>query len=104
MNKLNEFRSSNFGVNNRRFHERVNSYSDLAESDLEDRILFICEVDEVIVAYIQGSVHERKNHKLSSLGYIDEVYVSEDVRGKGVANRLMIELEKTFLEKGCDPY
>lgn len=82
MNKLNEFRSSDFGVNNRRFHKRVNTYSDLTESDLEDTILFICEVDEVIVTYIQGSVHERKNHKLSRLGYIDEVYVSEDVRGK----------------------
>lgn len=102
MNELNQFRNSNFSINNKNFHERKKPHKDLNEKDLEDTILLVCELDNTIVAYIQGSIHERKNHKLNKLGYIDELYVNQKVRGKGLANRLMRELEKTFIEKGCN--
>lgn len=88
MDKLNDFRSSNFSLGNKKFHERVNPYDGLSENDLENSIVLICEIKDAIVAYVQGSIHRRKNHKLSKLGYIDEIYVNEDVRSRGVANSL----------------
>ncbi len=52
--------------------------------------------------FIQGSVHQRKNHQLSKLGYIDELYVKEEARGQGVAKNLFSELESEFKKQGCD--
>lgn len=54
------------------------------------------------VGFIQGTIDERKNHRLNKLGYTDELYVQNEYRGQGVAEKLFAELEKEFVARGCN--
>lgn len=103
VDELNLYRKKFFSSENQKFHERINPYSKLEEKDFEEGFIFVTtdERDEA-VGFIQGSIHERKNHKLSKLGYIDELYVKEAARGKGFAKNLFSELESEFKKQGCD--
>jgi ribosomal protein S18 acetylase RimI-like enzyme len=103
MDELNEYRKKIFSEETKDFHERINPYKPLEEEDFDDSIFFITKDESnKVVGFIQGTIHERKNHKLGKLGYIDELYVQESTRGKGVAKNLFTELEFEFKNQGCD--
>lgn len=103
MDELNLYRKNIFSSENQRFHERINPYPLLEDNDFDESYIFVAVDDsEKIVGFIQGSVHQRKKHKLSKLGYIDELYVKEETRGQGVAKNLFSELESEFIKQGCD--
>lgn len=103
MDELNEYRKKIFCEENKDFHQRIKPYKPLDEEDFNESIFFIVKDESNnVVGFIQGTIHERKNHKLSNLGYIDELYVQESTRGKGVAKNLLKELEFEFKRQGCD--
>jgi ribosomal protein S18 acetylase RimI-like enzyme len=103
MDELNLFRKKIFSPKNQKFHERINPYPLLKNKDLDESYIFVAVDDsEKIIGFIQGSTHQRKNHKLNKLGYIDELYVKEEARGKGIAKNLFSELESEFKNQGCN--
>lgn len=103
MDELNLYRKKIFSSENQKFHERIKPYAPLDDKDFAESHLFVAVDDsEKIVGFIQGSVHQRKNHQLSKLGYIDELYLKEESRGQGVAKNLFSELESDFKKQGCD--
>jgi ribosomal protein S18 acetylase RimI-like enzyme len=103
MNELNSYRKSLFSQENIEFHQRVNPYPPLSESDLEDTIIFVAEdSSNSIVGFIQGTIHFRKNHKLSKLGSIDELYIQPELRKSGLATELFQLLETELRTRGCD--
>lgn len=103
MDELNLYRKKIFSSKNQEFHERINPYPLLEDKDFDENYIFVAVDDsEKIVGFIQGSIDERKNHKLSKLGYIDELYVKEEARGQGVAKNLFSELESEFQKQGCN--
>jgi ribosomal protein S18 acetylase RimI-like enzyme len=103
VDELNLYRKKIFSSENQKFHERINPYPLLEDKDFDENYIFVAVDDsEKIVGFIQGSTDTRKNHKLSKLGYIDELYVREEARGQGVAKNLFSELESEFRKQGCD--
>jgi len=103
MDELNLYRKKIFSSDNQEFHERITPYPPLEDKDFDESYIFVAANDSgKIVGFIQGSVHQRKNHKRSKLGYIDELYVKEEARGQGVAKNLFSELESEFRKKVCD--
>jgi len=103
MDELNAYRKEIFSQGTQKFHERTSPYPPIEDRDFDDTLIFAAFDDsEKIVGFIQGSIHERKNHALSRLGCIDELYVREEARGKGVAQNLLSELESEFKKRGCD--
>jgi ribosomal protein S18 acetylase RimI-like enzyme len=103
MDELNLYRKKIFSSDNQNFHERINPYPLLEDKDFDESYIFVAIDDfDKIVGFIQGSIHQRENHKLSMLGYIDELYVKEESRGQGIAKNLFSELESEFRKQGCD--
>lgn len=103
MNELNLYRQKTFSSTNKKFHERTKPYPELNPAMLKDSIILLAinEKDKV-VGFIQGTIHERHNHKLKNLGYIEELYIAEEARGQGVAQKLLSELESELKIQGCD--
>jgi len=102
MDSLNDIRERGFSKQNKKFHERIVDYDKLAEEDLKNDIILVAKDNNNLVGYIWGSIHERKSHKLSKLGYIDELYVVQKFRKQGVVKKLANELFKEFKNKGCN--
>jgi ribosomal protein S18 acetylase RimI-like enzyme len=103
MDELNLYRKKIFSSENQEFHERINPYKNLEDQDFDESFIFVAtDGDSKIVGFIQGSMSQRNNHRLSKLGYIDELYVQEEFRGKGFAKNLFSELESEFKKQGCD--
>jgi ribosomal protein S18 acetylase RimI-like enzyme len=68
-----------------------------------DRIVLVAVEDRKIIAYIRGTLAKTLhvlNVKLR--GVIDNLYVEEEYRRKGVAKNLIEELIKWFKEKNVD--
>lgn len=101
--ELNLFRKKIFSSENKEFHERINPHPTLKENDFDENFFFVA-IDEEnnIVGFIQGSIDQRKNHKLSKLGYIDELYVKNTFREQGIAKNLFSNLEDEFKRQDCD--
>lgn len=102
MNSLNLYRERIFKEENKEFHKRNNPYSALKDGDFKKSIFFVAVDGKKIIGFIQGTIQQRKNHKLGKLGYIDELFVNNEFRGKGVAEHLFLELEKELKKQGCD--
>lgn len=103
MDELNLYRKSIFNSDNQSFHERIKSHSKLQDKDLDETLIFVAvNNSENIVGFVQGGIHQRNNHKLNKLGYVDELYMKEEVRGRGVAKKLFSKLESKFKEQECD--
>jgi len=72
----------------------------------ESGVFFIAEDDGTRVGFIVGVVQEQSElDKLEShgdrYGEVLELFVSEEYRGKGVADLLMAKMETFFKEKNC---
>lgn len=103
MDELNVFRKKIFRTENKEFHERIKPYSPLEDIDFDDSFFFIAINDNnKVIGFIQGTIDQRENHKLSKLGYIDEFFVKDEFRGKGIAKNLFSELENEFKKLGCN--
>jgi ribosomal protein S18 acetylase RimI-like enzyme len=103
MDELNLYRKDIFSSDNQEFHKRINPYSLLKDIDFDESLIFVATNDsDQIIGFIQGSIEERKNHKLNKLGYIDEFYVQKESRGKGAAKNLFLELESEFKKNCCN--
>jgi ribosomal protein S18 acetylase RimI-like enzyme len=75
----------------------------LEDKCFDENLIFVAtDNTDKIVGFIQGGIHQRNNHKLNKLGYLDELYVKEEARGKGAAKNLFSELESEFKKQGCD--
>lgn len=102
MTELNNWQIKNFSEDNKPFHQRIKDYSKLEKNDIEKDIILVAEVDTKIIGYIWGSLHERKSHKLSKMGYIDEIYIENQFRQQGVGKKLLKNLEEEFIKLECD--
>lgn len=101
--KLNNFRKNIFSKENKAFHKRKNPEDLLSEKELKKNIIFVVTNDKnKIIGFVIGSLDERKNHKLNKLGYIEELFVKEEYRKQGLAQKLLEELEKEFKKKKCN--
>lgn len=96
------YREKIFKTENKEFHKRINSYPALKDGDFKKSIFIVAVDKEEIIGFIQGTIQQRKDHKLSKLGYIDELFLKDEFRGKGAAKILFKELEKEFKFQGCD--
>ena len=65
MAELNDFQIKNFSNSNKPFHERVRAYPKIKKPDIEKDTILVAELNNTIIGYIWGSIHERKSHKLS---------------------------------------
>ncbi|MCK4525429.1 MAG: GNAT family N-acetyltransferase [Candidatus Andersenbacteria bacterium] len=103
MNKFNSYRKNIFSLENKEFHKRTTPYSLLEDKDFDKGLFFVALDDsEKIVGFIQGTVEQRKNYKLSKLGHIDRLYIKDSFRRKGIARNLFLELEKELRQQRCD--
>ena len=102
MTELNDFQIKNFTNLNKPFHERIKEYSKIKSFDIQKDIILLAEFDNKIIGYIWGSIHERKSHKLSKMGYIDEICVNQEYRTKGIGKKLLKFLEYEFKQLKCD--
>ena len=95
-------RARQFTKDNRPFHEKDAWSQRVEPKDIRKEIFLVAEEDKKIIGFARGSVAQRLGHSLSHLGCVDELYVIEAARGKGVANKLLLRLQDAFREKGCD--
>ena len=102
MTELNDFQIKNFSNQNKPFHKRTKEYPKIKKEDIKNNIILVAEIDNNIIGYIWGSIHKRKAHELSIMGYIDEICVNQKYRTKGVGKRLLKLLETKFRQKKCD--
>ena len=102
MDVLNNSREKNFSKQNKPFHKRLKQYPKLKKSDIENDIFLVAVDDNKIVGFIWGSIHRRRSHKLSKLGYIEEICVDKKIRSKGLGKKLLKFLEEEFTKLGCD--
>jgi len=88
---------------NKSFHERTVPHELFNKDKLTKSIVFIARGDDnEPLGFIRGTIEKRDQHVLSTLGYIDELFVSENARGKRVARQLFEMLESEFQKQGCD--
>jgi len=69
--------------------------------------IYFAEIDTKIVGYIAGYVGKQSEEKLlevipSKTGYIEDLYVDQDFRGKKVGTALMQKIEEYFKNLECD--
>ena len=100
---LDSYRSVNFAMGTKKFHDRKHPHPSFIDSDFDESIILVSVNEEgEIVGFIHGSVSERNDHVLSKVGYIEGFFVTEEVRGTGVATSLFKQLEAEFKIQGCD--
>lgn len=64
--------------------------------DRGEDILLVVEVDEQIIGFILA-----KYHKATRLGTITDIFVKEELRGKGIGIKLLEETKSQLLDKGA---
>jgi ribosomal protein S18 acetylase RimI-like enzyme len=86
------------------YKDKKKTFEKAAEMWLSDPkyIFFVAEENGKIVGYICGFAKERDPRVLDREGYIDDWFVSGDVRGNGVGRQLYEALLEKFKEKGCN--
>ena len=70
---------------------------------LRDRnaCVLIAEVDGQAVGYITGRISTEPRRVLPKRGIVEDWYVAEASRGAGIGAHLLDELQKRFIEAGC---
>lgn len=63
--------------------------------------VLLAESDDVAVGYITGRVTTESRRVLPKRGVVEDWYVEESARGAGVGKSLLRELEKRFVDNGC---
>jgi GNAT superfamily N-acetyltransferase len=65
-------------------------------------IVLIAERDDRAIGYITGRVTVEARRVLPRRGIVEDWFVSEEAREAGVGALLLRELEKRFIERGCE--
>ena len=95
-------RKSQYDVSTKAFHIKTKAPASVKQSDLKTDHFIIAENEDEIVGYVWGSIDKRPYHKLKKMGYIDELFIAQKYRKKGIAKQLLSELEAFFVQKGCE--
>ncbi|MEW5996537.1 MAG: GNAT family N-acetyltransferase [Candidatus Micrarchaeota archaeon] len=65
-------------------------------------VIFLAEENEALVGYIWGNIIKRSGRVLDKIGFIEDWYLKEGYRRKGIGTLLWKELTKWFKNKGCN--
>ena len=60
----------------------------------DDNYLLVAEVDNNVVGYLYGYIENSGSVCIDKVSIIDALFVSEEYRGNGIANRLIDEFKK----------
>lgn len=83
-------------------------YTEVGERDynyfLNKQFIYVAEEDEKIVGFITGEILPKKEWYTVQLGTINNLYVLEDYRHKGIGKQLMQTMINSFKEKGIETF
>lgn len=83
-------------------------YTEVGETDynyfLNKQFIYVAEEDEKIVGFITGEILPKKEWYTVQLGTINNLYVLEDYRHKGIGKQLMQTMINSFKEKGIETF
>ena len=83
-------------------------YTEVGERDfkyfLDEQFIYVAEEDEKIVGFITGEILPKKEWYTVQLGTINNLYVLEDYRHKGIGKQLMQTMINGFKEKGIETF
>ena len=75
----------------------------LKKLESEELILFLAENECVIVGYVSGWIETRSPiYALNKIGFLSNIYVAPEYRGKGIARLLNVELLLWFKKQGME--
>ena len=99
---LESSRMKQYDTSNSAFHTKRKPPASLQQADMKADVFIVAAVNKKIVGYVRGSLDKRPHHKLKKMGFIDELFIAENYRKKGIAKQLLAELEAFFLKKNCE--
>jgi len=67
----------------------------------KEAVIFVAEDGDELIGYIYGRVLNRPKKVLSKAGVIEDWFVEENYRGKGIGAMLWRRLIRWFKNKGC---
>ena len=83
-------------------------YTEVGERDynyfLNKQFIFVAEENEKIVGFITGEILSKKEWYTVQLGTINNLYVLEEYRHKGIGKQLMQTMMNSFKEKGIETF
>lgn len=85
------------------YKDKDRTFSNILELWLTnpEYFIFVAEENNQIIGYICGTVKNKPLRVLNKEGSIEEWYVEEKYRGKGMGKQLYEELLKEFKKAGC---
>ena len=91
-----------------RYHQngRPDIFLDLSEDELKADLInnfnkfktLVILVDNKIVGYLSYDIKEKHSKKL----HVDQLIISEELRGRGLGKKLMEEVKRIGIEENCD--
>ena len=91
-----------------RYHQngRPDIFLDLSEDELKADLInnfskfktLVILVDNKIVGYLSYDIKEKHSKKL----HVDQLIISEELRGHGLGKKLMEEVKRIGIEENCD--
>lgn len=66
-----------------------------------DWISFVAEEEDQLIGFIVGKVTEKPHKEMERIGYIEEFFVIEPNRSKGIGAQLFDKLISEFKKEGC---
>lgn len=83
-------------------------YTEVGERDynyfLNKQFIYVAEEDEKIVGFITGEILSKKEWYTVQLGTINNLYVLDEYRHKGIGKQLMQTMMDSFKEKGIKTF
>lgn len=101
MDKLNETREKQYSKSTKLFHKKLASSKKFTVQNLKKNLYLVAQENGVLVGFICASLYTLDSYTLSKRASIDELYVTEDARKKGIAKKLVNRLQKELRSKGC---
>ena len=83
-------------------------YTEVGERDynyfLNKQFIYVAEDNQKIVGFITGEILSKKEWYTVQLGTINNLFVLEEYRGKGIGKKLMETMMDAFKEKGINNF
>ena len=84
------------------------AYTEVGEKDynyfLNKQFIYVAEDNQKIVGFITGEILSKKEWYTVQLGTINNLFVLEEYRGKGIGKKLMETMMDAFKEKGINNF
>ena len=71
---------------------------------LNKQFIYVAEDNQKIVGFITGEILSKKEWYTVQLGTINNLFVLEEYRGKGIGKKLMETMMDAFKEKGINNF